>query len=411
MSILTVFRRAAARAALARARSAPRPTAAHNRTANGVPRSTRSSSPRHACRNRSPQVLADVTVIGSDEILRSGVQSLAELLQRQPGVEIEQNGGPGGTSGALSARRQHRADAGADRRLAGGFGVVRRDQLEAIPLDQIDHIEILRGPASSLYGADAIGGVVQVFTKRTSGSTFTPNFSAGYGTYNTGAVSRGICRNERIRCATRCRSGGRTSDGFNAITNPDNFSYNPDRDGFNDARISRPISAGLGPQGRSLSAQYFGNRLNAQFDGGAPYFDDRTITTVQAWSVNEPQQGQRRLDVAADRGRRQRRFRVADELRQLPVQDDAAPILLAERSDAAAGRAGRDPRAARGAPVDRRRLRGDAAQYQFGHRRLSASLRRISRCRPICAATIRPSTAARRPAAWRSAIRCRPRGA
>ncbi len=38
-------------------------------------------------------------------------------------------------------------------------------------------------------------------------------------------------------------------------------------------------------RGRNLSLQYFGNRLNTQFDGGFPYFDDRTITTVQAWSV------------------------------------------------------------------------------------------------------------------------------
>ena len=80
------------------------------------------------------------------------------------------------------------------------------------------------------------------------------------------------------------QAGGRTSDGFNAIVNPDNFSYNPDRDGFN----TRNLSANLGwtwAAGQELSAQYFGNRLNAQYDGGQPYFNDRTITTVQAWSA------------------------------------------------------------------------------------------------------------------------------
>src|SRR5262245_29970475 len=47
----------------------------------------------------STDLLADVTVIGRDEIARSPAQSLAELLQRQPGSEIVQNGGPGSTSG------------------------------------------------------------------------------------------------------------------------------------------------------------------------------------------------------------------------------------------------------------------------------------------------------------------------
>ena len=63
--------------------------------------------------------------------------------------------------------------------------------LEAIPLEAIDHIEILRGPASNLYGADAIGGVIQVFT-RNAGAAFAAHASAGYGTYRTSDVSGGV---------------------------------------------------------------------------------------------------------------------------------------------------------------------------------------------------------------------------
>src|SRR3954454_22065274 len=46
-------------------------------------------------------VLADITVIGADEIARAGAQSLSQLLSRQPGVEIVQNGGPGAVSGVF----------------------------------------------------------------------------------------------------------------------------------------------------------------------------------------------------------------------------------------------------------------------------------------------------------------------
>ena len=229
-------------------------------------------------------VLADVTVIRADEILRSGVQSLAELLQRQPGVEIVQNGGPGSVSGALLRGANRGQTLVLIDGLRAGSSSSGSTTLEAIPLDQIDRIEILRGPASSLYGADAIGGVIQVFTKRPQGTALTPNFSAGYGTYNTGTVSAGLAGTSGpVRYALQV--GGRTSDGFNAIVNPDNYSFNPDRDGLSTANLSANL-VWTWASGQELSLQYFGNRLNSQFDGGAPYFDDRTITTVQTWSAS-----------------------------------------------------------------------------------------------------------------------------
>jgi outer membrane receptor protein involved in Fe transport len=72
----------------------------------------------------------------------------------------------------------------------------------SIPLDQIDRIEILRGPASSLYGADAIGGVVQVFTRRGTGA-LSGNASAGYGTYGTWDVKGGVSGAARAGPAAR----------------------------------------------------------------------------------------------------------------------------------------------------------------------------------------------------------------
>jgi vitamin B12 transporter len=241
-----------------------------------------------AARTAQPiaDALADVTVIGADEILRSGVQSLAELLQRQPGVEIVQNGGPGSVSGALLRGANRGQTLVLIDGLRVGSSSAGSTTLEAIPLDQIGRIEILRGPASSLYGADAIGGVVQVFTKRpgpAQGTTFTPNVSAGYGTYNTAAVTAGFSATTgALRFSLQ--AGGRTSEGFNAIVNPDNFSYNPDRDGFSTKNLSANLNW-TWDAGQELAVQYFGNRLDSQFDGGFPYFDDRTITTVQAWSA------------------------------------------------------------------------------------------------------------------------------
>jgi vitamin B12 transporter len=234
-----------------------------------------------ATRGLQPAVdlLADVTVIGQDEIARSGVQSLAELLQRQPGVEIVQNGGPGSVSGVFLRG----ANTGQTLVLVDGVRIASSStgatSLEAIPLDQIEHIEVLRGPASSLYGADAIGGVIQVFTRR-GAQDFSANVTAGYGTYSTSNVTGGVSGSAGpLRLSIQ--AGTTKSAGFNAIVNPLNISYNGDRDGYESANVSA-YAALPWAEGQQLTAQYFRNRLNAQFDGG-PGSDDRTITTVETW--------------------------------------------------------------------------------------------------------------------------------
>src|SRR5690349_14538737 len=177
--------------------------------------------------SRTPQPLldlvADVTVIDADEIARSGPEGIAALLSRQPGVEITRNGGPGSTSGVFLRG----ANSTQTLVLIDGMRVASASSgataLEAIPPEQIERIEILRGPASSLYGADAIGGVIQVFTKR-SANGFSANASAGYGTFDTWSLAAGLSGGNALASGS-IEIGNRESRGFNAITNPANFSY------------------------------------------------------------------------------------------------------------------------------------------------------------------------------------------
>jgi vitamin B12 transporter len=230
---------------------------------------------------RLDELIADVTVIGPEEIARAGAQSLAELLQRQPGVQIVVSGGPGSTSGAFLRGANSNQTLVLIDGLRIGSSTTGTSPLEAIPLGQIDHIEILRGPAASLYGADAIGGVIQVFT-RSAGGALTANASAGYGTYNTSQFGAGVSGTEGAwRFALQ--GGYRGSSGFNAIWNPANFSYNPDRDGYTNGNGSGSLSYNFAAE-QQLSAQFFYSRLNTQFDAG-PDFDDRTITTEQSYAV------------------------------------------------------------------------------------------------------------------------------
>ena len=230
---------------------------------------------------RLTELIADVTYIGPDEIARAGVQGLAELLQRQPGVQIVTSGGPASTTGVFLRG----ANSGQTLVLIDGLRVGSSSTgtapLEAIPLDQIDHIEILRGPAASLYGADAIGGVIQVFT-RGAGGPLAANASAGYGTYDTSNLAGGVS-GAAGKWRLALQAAHRQSAGFNAIWNPANVSYNPDRDGYAGDSGSGSIAYGFAPE-QELSAQFFKSRLNAQFDSG-PDFDDRTITTVESYAI------------------------------------------------------------------------------------------------------------------------------
>jgi vitamin B12 transporter len=227
-------------------------------------------------------LIADVTYIGPDEIAQAGAQSLAELLQRQPGVQIVVSGPPGSTSGAFLRG----ANTNQTLVLIDGLRVSSSSSgtspLEAIPLDIIDHIEILRGPAASLYGADAIGGVIQVFT-RNAGGSLAANATAGYGGYATSLFSGGGSGQAGpLRFVVQ--AGHRQSAGFNAIWNPANFSYNPDRDGYTNDSANASLAYTFAPE-QQLSLQYLKSRLNTQFDAGAPYFDDRTFTDLETWSV------------------------------------------------------------------------------------------------------------------------------
>ena len=234
---------------------------------------------------RIPQPIAtltaDLTVIDADAIAASGARSFAELLQGQPGVEIVQNGGPGATSGVFLRG----ANRGQTVLLVDGLRVssstVGAPTLEAIPLDQVERIEILRGPASSLYGADAIGGVIQVFTRR-PGPGVSGRLSGGLGSDDTRTVAGGISATLGA-VALSLQAGHRQSDGFNATTDPSSFIWNPDRDGYDSDDVGASAAVTFAP-GHEASARYLRNRLDNQFDGG-PGFDDRTRTTLELWQV------------------------------------------------------------------------------------------------------------------------------
>ncbi|MGH1370760.1 MAG: TonB-dependent receptor domain-containing protein [Cellvibrionaceae bacterium] len=112
------------------------------------------------------KVLASVEVIGRSDIEKTHATNMVELLGRVPGIDYRDSGSRGSNSsiymrGTNSDHVLILIDGVRSASATSGTTA-----LQQIPLDQIERIEIVKGPRASLYGADAIGGVIQVFTRR-----------------------------------------------------------------------------------------------------------------------------------------------------------------------------------------------------------------------------------------------------
>ena len=211
-------------------------------------------------------VIADVTTISSEDIERAGSSSLPELLQRQPGIEISNLGGPGKVStlslrGTSSTHSIVLVDGIRLSAATTGFSAI-----EHIPLSQIEKIEIVRGPASSLYGQDAIGGVIQIFTKK-GVDGFKPYIDIGYGSYNTSNFKSGV-RAGNNQTTYAINFAAMNTDGFSAfVPNPANDanSKNLDKDGYKNYSLSSSLSHKIN-QDYGIDLQYFLSNGKTQFD-------------------------------------------------------------------------------------------------------------------------------------------------
>lgn len=214
-------------------------------------------------------VLSDTTVLRQDDLQRYGPASVAEVLQRVGGLQMSNNGGPASTTSLFlrGAESRHVAvliDGVRVDTQSGAGGAT----WEALPLSQVERIEIVRGPASAVYGSDAIAGVVQIFTLK--GQPGAPRLSVGggFGTQRTrdGEASvRGAADGIDYAAAL----GGRRSAGFNAITDPANPSHVPDRDGEREQHASARVGLTLSPTQR-VEVSGLASRNRAQYDGGNP---------------------------------------------------------------------------------------------------------------------------------------------
>jgi len=182
------------------------------------------------------ETLAPVTVITRTEIERRQAGSVQDLLRGVPGISIASSGGPGKvTSVFLRGTESDHVLVLIDG-IKVGSATLGTTAFQDIPVEQIERIEIVRGPRSSLYGSEAIGGVIQIFTRK-GGGALRPFFSVGGGSYQTYSASAGLSGGGE-RGWFSVSADGIDTEGFNACDGKPSpggagcFTTEPDKDGY-----------------------------------------------------------------------------------------------------------------------------------------------------------------------------------
>lgn len=208
------------------------------------------------------QVTAATTLFTRKDIERLQVRSVAELLERVPGSSLVQSGGRGSQTGLFlrgTSPAQTLVLVDGQRIGSASSGT---PSLEFLAIDQIERVEVTRGPRSSLYGSDAIGGVVQIFTRQGEPG-LNPRLRIAAGSHNTFERSLGLSGGDDV---TTFNLGASLDDTRGIDRTRDNLGGDADRDAFR----KRAVSFSLGHQfNDSLEAG-----LNVLDQRGQAEYDD-----------------------------------------------------------------------------------------------------------------------------------------
>ncbi|KPV39063.1 hypothetical protein AN478_12170 [Thiohalorhabdus denitrificans] len=138
------------------------------------------------------ETLAATTVIDRSDIEDSSAHSVQDLLeQRVPGLQMSNSGGAGKDSSVFLRGTNSDHVLVLVNGIKQNSATTGKAAFQHLPVEQIERIEVVRGPRSSLYGAEAVGGVIQIFTRRGE-EGFHPHAEVGYGSHNHREASAGV---------------------------------------------------------------------------------------------------------------------------------------------------------------------------------------------------------------------------
>ena len=232
---------------------------------------------------RIQDALPATTLITRADIDRAQAVDLPSLIRNVTGIEIVQNGGAGTVSSAFirGAESRHTLV------LVDGIPINNLNfsaaALEHIPLVNVERIEVVRGNVSSLYGSNALGGVIQIFTRDAGTSPWT-SLTAQVGSRGLVEVSGSTGVKNESGLALTASAQTLHDQGFNAINQKELPGTNPDRDGYSRRVLSAGVSqdfSQLGRIGLKLSESKGVTEYDSQF-GPATQTDKSNFALTNA---------------------------------------------------------------------------------------------------------------------------------
>ena len=211
---------------------------------------------------KNADTLAAVTVIDREEIERKQFNSLQDLLRSLPSISYTNAGGVGQTTGiSIRGTGSSAVLVMVDGQKLGS-ATTGQTAFEHLPIEQIERVEVVRGPRSSLYGSEAVGGVIQIYTRKASQEGIKPYAAFTYGSHQTYKANAGVNLREQDTWANLNVAGVKTQ-GLDVLTS----ASETDRDAYQNASISVQAGKQLNDT-IAVEVNALHIRGEAEYDGG-----------------------------------------------------------------------------------------------------------------------------------------------
>ncbi len=213
------------------------------------------------------RVPASVTVLGGEQLRAQGITTVADALRQVPGVALAQSASWGTTTslfirGGESKFTKVLVDGVPVNEAGGAF------DFSTLTTDNVERIEIVRGPASVLYGSDAVAGVVQIFTRRGTRGMHGDLAArgGGFGTSELEASARGAATPGRSAVDWSVGGARQRTNGYQAFNS-----------GFANNSASALLRAAQGPAEAALSVRYNDVALHFPTNGSGEVVDSNAV--------------------------------------------------------------------------------------------------------------------------------------